>query len=153
MADKKITALTDLGDGLASADLFHVIDDPTGTPINKKVSAANVFQNIPTWIAIKDTYQELTMDGSSNVAISTNQTVTFIDATSQPGTATLADGVDGQLKVIVNYSTSGTNNVTITPTNLRGFTSVVLNGRGDSVTLMFKKDGWNIIGGHSFTTA
>ena len=26
MADKKITALTDLGDGLATADLFHVVD-------------------------------------------------------------------------------------------------------------------------------
>ena len=35
MADKKITA-TDLGDNKASADLFHVVDDTSGTwPIKK----------------------------------------------------------------------------------------------------------------------
>ena len=27
MADKKITALTDLSTGIATADLFHVVDD------------------------------------------------------------------------------------------------------------------------------
>ena len=37
MADKKITALTDLGDGLASADLFHVVDDPSAHQLIKRL--------------------------------------------------------------------------------------------------------------------
>ena len=67
MADKKITALTDLGTGLASADLFHVVDDPAGTPINKKVSAENVFNNVPSWLGLKQAVQALTGDGSTTL--------------------------------------------------------------------------------------
>ena len=63
MADKKITQLTDLGDGLASVDLFHIVDDPSGTPINKKITAADVFNNIPSWLGFNSTSQAITGDG------------------------------------------------------------------------------------------
>ena len=52
MADKKITALDDLGTALADVDLFHIVDDPSNTPINKKVTAKNVFNNIPSFIGL-----------------------------------------------------------------------------------------------------
>ena len=78
MADKKITALTDLGDALASVDLFHIIDNPSGTPINKKVTAEDVFNNIPSWIGLKDTSQSITGDGSSTLAITVTESTTLL---------------------------------------------------------------------------
>ena len=150
MADKKITALTDLGDGLAAADLFHVVDDPTGTPINKKITAEDVFNNIPTWLGLKSTSQSITGDGSTSTAINLTTPITEVDATSAAAPCTLADGSDGQIKTIINVSTSGTENVTITPSNLRGYTTITLNAPGETVTCIFKNSNWNILGGNGF---
>ena len=153
MADKKITQLTDLGDGLASVDLFHVVDDPSGTPINKKITAENVFNNVPTWIGLASTSQTITGDGSTSSAVDVTSPETEIDATSAAAPVTLADGSNGQIKTIINVSTSGTNAVTITPSNLRGYTSIVLIAPGETVTCMFKNSNWNIIAGNGYTTA
>ena len=153
MADKKITQLTALRDGLSSVDLFHVVDDPSGTPINKKITAEDVFNNIPTWLGLNSTSQSITGDGSSTTAIEITNPVTEVDATSATASCTLADGANGQIKTIINVSTSGTNAVTITPSNLRGHTTITLNAPGETVTCMFKNSNWNIIAGHNFTVA
>ena len=153
MADKKITALTDLGTALASGDLFHVVDDPAGTPINKKVSTENVFNNIPTWIGLKQAVQTITADGSTTTDVNITTSVTSINATSATHTCGLGDGADGQIKIIMNVSTSGTNAITITPTNLRGGTTLTLNAVGETVMLLFKNSRWNVIGGHGYTLA
>jgi len=146
MEDKKVTQLTDPGDGLAAVDLFHVVDDPSGTPINKKITAEDVFNNVPTWLGLNSTSQSVTADGSTSLAIDITSAVTEVNATSAIATLTLADGANGQIKTIINVSTSGTNAVTITPSNLRGFTSATLNAPGETVTLMFKNSNWNVIG-------
>ena len=153
MADKKVTALTDLGDALATADLFHVVDDPTGTPINKKIAAEDVFNNIPSWLGIKQASQTITADGSSTTAVDVTSAITEINATSATHSCGLADGADGQVKTIINTSTSGTNNVVITPSNLRGFTTITLNAPGETVTCLFKNSNWNIIADHNATIA
>ena len=148
MADKKITQLTDLGDGLASVDLFHVVDDPSGTPINKKITAEDVFNNVPTWLGFNSTSQAITGDGATSTSIEITNPVTEVNATSAAAPCTLADGANGQIKTIINVSTAGTNAVTITPSNFRGHTSVILNAPGETVTLMFKNSNWNVLAGH-----
>ena len=157
MADKKITALTDLGTGLASVDLFHVVDDPSGTPINKKVSAENVFNNIPTWIGLKQAVQTITGDGSTVTAVNLTSAVTIVNASSAQALCTLAAApTDGQIKTIINTSTSGTNVVQITVTNPNlgtGNTKVLLSAPGRTVTLLYKSSKWNILGGNAYTVS
>ena len=152
MADKKITALTDLGSSLAAVDLFHVVDDPSVTPINKKISAANVFNNIPSFLGLKQTAQTITADGSTNTAVDVTSAITLINATSATHAGALADGSDGQVKIVVNISTGVTNNVVITPANFSN-TSFTLNAPGESAICLFKNSKWYIIGGNGFTIA
>ena len=153
MADKKVTQLTDLGDGLAAVDLFHVVDDPSGTPINKKITAEDVFNNVPSWLGLNSTSQSITGDGSTSTAIEITNAVTEVNATSAAAPCTLADGANGQIKTIINVSTSGTNAVTITPTNLRAGsgTAIVLNKPGESITLIFKNSNWYVVAGYDYS--
>jgi len=153
MADKKITQLTDLGDALASADLFHVVDDPSGTPINKKITAQDVFNNIPTWLGLKQSSQTIVADGSTGTAINITSAITEINATSATHAAGLTDGVDGQIKTILNTSTGNANAIVITPDNLGGYSTITLNAPGESVTLLFKNSNWYVIAGNGYALA
>jgi hypothetical protein len=133
--------------------LFHIVDDPSGTPINKKITAEDVFNNVPTWLGFNSTSQSITGDGSTSTAITLTEPVTEVNATSAAAPCTLADGANGQIKIILNVSTSGTNAVTITPANLRGGSTITLNAVGESVQCIFKNSNWNVIGGNGFTVA
>ena len=54
-------------------------------------------------------------------------------------------------KTIINTSTSGTNAITISPTNFRGYSTIVLNAQGETVTCLFKNSNWNVIAQHGAT--
>lgn len=149
MADKKITALDDLGSSLAEVDLFHIVDDPSNTPINKRVTAKNVFNNIPTFIGLKQTSEALT---SASTSIDTTSAISEVDQSGGATALSLADGSDGMIKTIIAIGTGG-NAITITPTNLRGGTTITLNGEGETVTCLFKNSKWNVIGHNGATIA
>ena len=75
-------------------------------------------------------------------AISTTTGVTFITTTGAEAYS-LADGVEGQIKIIIMKVDGG--NATITPDNLVGWTSIRFTDVNNNVQLLYGSTGWNII--------
>ena len=74
-------------------------------------------------------------------AISVTTGVTLITTTGADA-YTLADGVEGQIKIISMKVDGG--DAIVTPDNLVGYTSVTLNNVKDNFTLLYQSTGWVI---------
>ena len=137
MADKKITALTDLSTGVASADLFHVVDDPTGTPINKKLSVADFLGNLPTGAPIGLS----TEDVDTATTLGNNATVSFISSVQ----TILGDGtLAGQLKIVIADNVGTATDVDFIDSNGTVATTT-FQAVGESVSCVWSGTAWSII--------
>ena len=148
MADKKITALTDLSTGVAGADLLHVVDDPTGTPINKKVSVTNFINNLPSFIGFSNSTEDVS-DGTQT-ALSVSPAVTLLQ-TAGTNATTLADGtIQGQIKIIVNDTDGGSS--VCTPADPMGYADINFVDDGDSAILLWSGTSWAVLASNKVAT-
>lgn len=143
MADKKITALTEIAAGDVNAvDLLHIVDNPSGTPVNKKMSLSRLFNNLPTYLAFDDV--ETLVDAG---AISVTKAVTTVDLTGETGTQTytLARGTSvGQIKIIVRKDDLDTDDCNITITgwpNAEGPPQIKLESGGAVILIALGSEG------------
>jgi len=140
---KKITALTAVSDAdIGADDLLHIVDSPGGTPVNKKMTIAQLFQNVPNAIAVDD------------ILVSTTATtlggnfVDDLDLANAGGNISkaLSNGTyTGQLKVI--YASSAGNTVTVTIANAAStdFNQIIFNAIGETAVLIWNGSKWFIL--------
>jgi len=89
MADKKMTGLTSLGTATAREDLVHVVDDPSGTPLNKKVTIGEMVNALAAPVTLADasstTLTAATNAGRVNMVVDTSQNSTYVLPTPSAG--------------------------------------------------------------------
>ena len=108
MADKKITALTSLGTASAREDLVHVVDDPSGTPINKKVTIGELKNALSA--PVVSTNANLTV----TEALHAHRSIVTIDLTADR-TFTLPTPIAGMtLRFIYGHTAADGHDVLIT---------------------------------------
>ena len=134
MADKKITALTAETD-IDSDDLAHIVTDVSTSATNKKITVANVFNKIPTFIGYgTDSVETVTADG----ALSATKAVSILAASGTTTVqTTLADVTQvGFTKHVIRAGTSsGAHDVDLT-TSVGSVATITFDGAGSTDSLM-----------------
>ena len=152
MADKKVTALVDIGTGIVSTDVWMVIQDPGGTPVNKKMQVSNFTGYLPSYVGYAQAPQALT---AATGVVSVTTAITTM-ATAAVSAYSLANGTPGQTKHIVMITDGGNAVITVATPGMPGTdTTLTFDTVGDACTLLFidTTSGWAVVGNNGVAVA
>jgi len=140
MADKIIPNLPKI-EATTFDDLLLVIDTPASAPTNKKITLANFFNKVPTWLGFSQSPATFTSG-----AIDVTTPISFVSVTGTKA-YTLAAGSDGQLKILICTVAASSAIGVITPvaSGSDGYNTITFNVVGENATLIYTNSGWNVL--------
>ena len=140
MADKKISDLNALT--VSASDDLTIVSDTSATE-TKKITLANVFNKVPTWLGFADTVTTMAAD-----ALPVPITASICHKTSggDAEALTIVAGTSGQILIIVMIVDGG-GTATLSGAQING--SVAFSEVGHSATLLYTNSKWNMIGGNA----
>ena len=148
MADSKVSEMT-AATAAAAADKMYMVQGSN----SKSVTNAVLFGNVATPTVFNDKLAIGDHDTITAVgAVSLDTNVTFLNNFSGAGNLSLAAGIDGQIKIIIMSSNSGSHTITLNAANIAN--DISWSVAGHTATLMYDvgTSKWYFIGG-SATTA
>ena len=93
-------------------------------------------------------------NGSGNAtALSTTTTVSIVSTKASATHVSLADGVEGQLKIIIHKVRAGSNDLVITPANFAPGSTLTSDSANRAVQLLFDGSNWQVVAGEITGTA
>jgi hypothetical protein len=141
MADKIIPNLPKT-EAATFDDLLVVVDTPASSPTNKKITLANLFNKVPTWLGFADTVATMAADV---LAIPITASICHKTTGSNVEAGTIVAGTQGQLLMIV-LVTDGGGNLGIAASSTVQDT-ILFQHAGDTVQLLFTNSKWHVMGG------
>ena len=141
MADAKLSELT-AASSAASSDVLYVV---SGSNSNK-ITVANLFADVATPVSFSDSIaitDTNTMTAAGEIITTTN--ITYISNPDADGNYTLGAGVDGQLKIVIMISNTGSRTCTLQGSTLAN--DISFTAAGHSATLLYTNSKWYFIGG------
>ena len=136
MADKRITELNAL---TISASGDEALISDTSASETKKITLANVFNKVPTWLGFADTVTTMAADA---LAVPVTASICHKTSGADAEALTIVAGTSGQILIIVMIVDGG-GTATVTPTTFANGTTIAFDAVGESVTLVWNSTvGW-----------
>ncbi len=140
MADKKISDLNALT--ASASDDLTIVSDTSATE-TKKITLANVFNKVPTWLGFADTVTTVAADV---LPIPVTASVCHKTSGADAEALTIVAGTSGQVLIIVMIVDGG-GTATLSGAQING--SVAFSEVGHTATLLYTNSKWNMIGGNA----